>query len=429
MASDGRGMLRPDESASVKDDDFTIESHSHVDAFAETPADTTMEAEPAPVVPQQASAAAPDSEDDGDQGDAVADGAADGSGEQSQSRLGKADAATGGVKPRAKNKTSLDKRTQKLKHDVDTLTYQRREAERQLADLNRQIAERRTAEPAPAEKPKVEAVAAPMPTVPKYRDYATDEEYEGAVAKYHTDLTAWQQGQISAATTKIRDEITQGVESRFRGAGEEAAARATEQRLLTTLETVRSGKADWAEKAAALKDVTSAWYDPAKHGDAATPFLSDLARTRLAMGLEDGGELLYWLGSDPDRAQAVADLLPNRPIRDAIVHAPSVIDLLDHFATDEGQREFEALKQMHPLRVNQAIGALSARLAGASSGSPARPHPITKAQPSARPPAGTPGARGTGTPPGSKMPPFNDWMAAEDAKELAEKKRAAGIAG
>ena len=46
---DDRGMLRPDESASVKDDDFTIESHSDPHAFDAVPADTTAGAEAEPV--------------------------------------------------------------------------------------------------------------------------------------------------------------------------------------------------------------------------------------------------------------------------------------------------------------------------------------------------------------------------------------------
>ena len=422
---DDRGMLRPDESASVKDDDFPTESPSDPHAFDAVPADTTAGAEAEPVA--KVTAPVVEAEDADEAEDAIA-AAADTpiDGQESNSRLGKP-AKAPEPKPKA-NKVPLAKRTAQLKHEVDTLTFQRREAERQLTELNRQIAERKTAAPTAPVAKVVETPAPAMPTVPKYRDFETDEAYEAAIGKYHTDLAAYHQTTLSAATTKLRDEIAQGVESRFKGAGEEAAFNTAVQRLQDTKAAVIATKPDWDEKRDALVDIQSAWYDPASMGADKTPFLTDVARTLLMDGNAEGGELLYWLGSDPDRAQAVADLLPTRPLRDAIVSAPSVIALLDHFATDAGQREFEALKQMHPIRMNQAIGLLSARLAGASSGSPTVSHPITKARPSARPPAGTPGARAGESPPG-KMPAFDDWMKAEDAKELAERKRAAGIAG
>ena len=419
---DDRGMLRPDESASVKDDDFVIESHSDVNAFAPTPADTTGGEEPPLAAASSAEAVADDAGDE----QAVSDpDAADG--QVSESRLGKTTAVA--AKPKAKNKVPLEKRTVQLKHEVDTLTHAKHRtkgeldaAERRLADLNREIAAREAGRGTGQPPAQATPEPATMPTVPNYRAFATDEEYEAAVGKYHADLTAYQSAQIAAAERRITD----GVESRFRGVGQEAAAQAALERREATKERVIATKPDWEEKRAALKDVTSSWYDPTQHGEATAPFLSDLASTRLSMGLEDGGELLYWLGEDPDRAQAVADLFPTRPIRDAMINAPSVIDLLEHFTTDAGQREFETLKRMHPIRVNQAIGALSVRLSGASSGSPAVPHPITKAQPSARPPAGTPGARGIGAPPGKK-PPLEDWMKAEDQKELAKKLLAAGL--
>ena len=427
-----RGMLRPDESAGVKDDDFVIESFSAPNAFTETPADTTDIEEP----PKKA-APSPVADVVVDEGDEppVADSAdADDPGQQSQSRLGK---TADPVATAKKNKKPLDKRTSQLQHEVATLTHAKHRTrteldadEKRLADVRREIADleakRSGAPPArePVRAPATSAAEAAMPEHPKYRDFETDEAYEAAVAKWRTeDVPTWQ----TAREQALEQRITQGVDSRFRGADSEAAQRAAERRVVSALQKVRDGKPDWNEKAANLKDVTSSWYDPEKHGDQTTPFLTDLARTRMAMGQEDGAELLYFLAEDPDRAQVLADLLPNRPIRDAIVHAPSALVLLEHFATENGQRDFEALKQMHPIRANQAIGALSARLAGASSGSLAQPHPITQAHPSARPPAGTPGARGSGSPPGKQS--FEDWMKSEDDKELVARKRALGIAG
>ena len=415
-------MLRPDETAGVKDDDFVVESFSVKDAFDPPPDDTTERAEVAAPVEPEATAEV-------DKGEEVAEAAevlaGDEGGEVSESRLGKAEASAA-VPPKPKNKVPASKRTADLKREIDSLTFQRRDAERHLAELKRQTEALARPAEATIEKPAVAAVEdkpIPMPTVPKYREFDTDEAYETAMAKYHADLSA----AINDQQTRLERRITEGVESRFRSAGDDAAAEAAERRLVSTLDKVRAGKTDWDARAAGLKEIRSPWYNPDVHRDATAPFLSDLSKSRLSMGLEDGGELLYWLGEDVDRAQALADLFPTRPIRDALVAAPSVIPLLEHFATDDGQREFDELKRMHPLRVNQAIGALSVRLAGASRGSLAVSHSITKALPSARPPAGTPGAQGT-TRPAGKAPPFLDWMKSEDEKELRERKRQAGIA-
>ena len=436
MAAENPTRTAPDESARVADDEFVIESFSAKNAFETPPPDTTADragasaavVEDATVVVEEVEAPSPDGETPED-ADHI-----------SASRLG-AEQRTDQqppVKPaKGKNKVPLKERTVQLKHEVDTLTHQKHRTkseleadQRRLDDLKREIAASEAK--LRGGPPSADAVTrqpatdepTPMPELPDYRKFATDEEYEAAVGKYRTEMSAWHR----AENERLERRIAQGVESRFQSDGDARAADASEQRLVATLDKVRTGKLDWNERAAALKDISSSWYDPTKHGDATAPFLSDLARARLSMGLEDGGDLLYWLGEDSDRAQVLADLFPTRPIRDAIVHAPSVLPLLEHFATDEGRAEFEALKQMHPIRVNQAIGALSVRLAGASSGSPAPPHPITKAQPSARPPAGTPGARGTTGPATTTKQSFETWMAEEDAKDQRARERLAGIA-
>ena len=436
MADTLLGSLRPDESAGVKDDDFVVESHSAPNAFDPPPEDTTtIDDAPAPVAVADV-AETLDEDADGD--------------EVSRSRVEPAVAGAPAPKPGKANKVPLAKRTAQLKHEVDTLTHQKHRTrteleadERRLADVRRELATLQghrdappAKEPATAAAPGREAAAdAAMPAHPQYRDFETDEAYEAAVAKWRSeDVPAWQ----TARDAALEQRITSGVDSRLRGAGDHAAFREAVGRLEATKAAVIEAHPDWDEKREVLSDLRSAWYDPRAHKGTTTPFLSDLARTLLMQGNPEGGELLYWLGSDPDRAQAVADLHPGvirmtdgtltSPLRDALLSAPSVIPLLDHFATDAGQREWAALKQMHPIRMNQAIGLLSARLAGASSGSPGRPHPITSAHPSARPPAGTPGARGSGGGPGQKQS-FEDWMQAEDAKELAARKRAAGLAG
>lgn len=436
MADEQTRSGRPDESASVSDSDFQIESASAKNAIEAPPEDTTQGRAPVAAAAEPVEeAVVEESTEQVEEPETPLEDAS----HTSASRVEKPKPAAAAAKP--KNKVPLAKRTADLKHEVDVLTHTKHRtrgeveaAERKLAELNRQIAENEAklaGKPAPAATAKPGQPAADaepaMPEFPDYRKFATDEEYEAAKAKYHTDLTAYNR----AMAERIEKRITQGVEARFRGANDEAQITAAVDRLTTTRNKVAESKPDWEDRRANLAGVQSAWYDPDRHKADKTPFLTDLARTLLMQGNEEGGELLYWLG-DPDQAertQALADLLPSRPLRDAIVAAPSVIPLLDHFATEAGQVEFERLKQMHPVRVHQAIGALSVRLAGVSSGSPAPSHPITKAQPSARPPAGTPGARGTtGASASTGKTTFDDWMAAEDAKERSARERLAGIA-
>ena len=435
MADDRVVRQRPDESASVNDDAFTLDSASHPKAFTEVPADTTVGAVVEPPVVE-----ATVDVDGSETAVVIADPDDDGHVSASRATTEAAQAAAVAAQathPVKGNKVPLKERTAKLKHEVDTLTHTKHRtrgeveaAERRLADLTRQIADNETRlrgtpskdDPKPVAASATDDAELPMPEFPDYRKFATDEEYETARAKFQTDMATWQR----ADRERLERRLTAGVESRFRDAGAEAQFEAAVKRLETTRDKVAGSKPDWDEKRANLADVQSSWYDPVRHGEAKTPFLSDVARTLLMQGRDEGAELLYWLGEDPDRAQALADLIPTRPMRDALVNAPSVIPLLDHFATEEGRAEFEAMKQMHPIRANQAVGALAVRLAGASSGSSAMSHPITKAQPSARPPAGMPGARGQsgqGTPKRN----FADDVLEENAQELMKTARSSGV--
>lgn len=339
-------------------------------------------------------------------------------------------AATPGAKPKKKGPT-LTERTTQLKRDVDALTYSKHQAQRELDALTAQLAARRAelpeAPPVAAAKPARPAATAdapadpgPMPQPPKYRDFATDEEFDAATVKWQTDVAAWQ----TARDTALEQRITGGLDSRLTAAEVQAAARRADAALAERITAAQAKHPDWAAKTAALRDLRSAWYDPAVHGPgSSTPFLSDLVQNHDA----DGAELLPWLGSDLARAQVLADLRPTRPLRDALVYAPSILPLLEYFATPDGVQAFEGLKGMHPLRMTHALGALSARLMAASRGPAPAAHVMTKAVPPAKPPGGTLGAQGAGTPPANQS--FDDWMAAEDRRELAERKRLAGISG
>jgi len=406
------------------DDGFTHESASVL--FTPPPIDTTVGAESAAEAPPVEAVAI----------DVVSD-AEPPSDEQAEPPISDPSQESASLdtapapKSQKKKGPTLSERTAALKKDVDTLTYQKHQTQREmdeaaarLASMRAEVADleaKRTGPAAPTQPvPAVTASDAvgPMPEHPKYRDFATDEEYETAVGQWRTDTATWQ----TARETALEQRITGGIDSRLTAAQRAEAARHADTALAQRIDAARAKYPDWAAKTAALQRLRSAWYDPAAHGaGSTTPFLSDLAQHHDT----DGAELLPWLGSDPARAQVLADLRPTRPLRDALVLAPSLLPLLDFFVTPDGARAFEELKGMHPIRMNHALGTLSARLMAASRGSAPAAHAMTQAVPPAKPPVGMPGARGAGAPAATQS--FDDWYEAENRRELAERKRLAGI--
>lgn len=441
----GAGGGGADESAAGDAGEFSSESASV--AFTQAPGDTTqgVEQQTGAAGTEEMSASA-EGVNDGGTEEVIEgiEGAADKVAEQP-----KAAAPAGkGQQPKAgKKNVPLSERVTDLKKQVDTLTHQKHKttsefekAQTKLADLNRQIqdAEKKLAggtttatTGADGTKPSEQKADAadPIPDHPDYRKFATDEEYDAAVAKWRTDVSAWHGRQ----TDSVRKSLEDGIEKRFEEHGQRQSSEQIAATVKTTLDKVRNVDAKkWAESTEKLKGLTSAWHDPEKHGERLTPFLSDLSVSLLMQGSEEGGTILTFLADDPDRAQRLADLLPTRPLRDALVSAPSVTPLLEYFATDEGAEEFEALKQMHPRRMYIALGALYSRLAPAHSGSGAAAHHVTQARPSSRPQGGTPGARsgGGGGTNGNQTGTggnFDDWMAGEDARERADKLKLAGV--
>src|SRR3990167_3910295 len=319
----------------------------------------------------------------------------------------------------AKNKgKTLNERKASLTKEIDALTYRKHETDRQfqesaarLAKLRGELVEGESKLPGKGPAAPATAVASvARPKHPKYQDFETDELYNAAVATWETADQQW----LEARETALKTDITTGLDARLQREREMSAARVAQDELVGRLEAAREAHADWDEKAGVLADLRSSWVDPSS--DLKTPFLSDIGQNT-----PDGPEFLYWLATHPTEAQALADLQPTQPLRDAIIIASSPHQLMEHFATLEGQREFQRLKGMHPGQMFQMVGALSARLAAAPGGpTAAAPHPITAAVPSAKPPVGAPRARtdsGSGASPGS----FEEFMAAEDAKEKAAK--------
>ncbi len=344
-------------------------------------------------------------------------------------------AAKGAKAPQAPQAGGKKKdRVETLQQQIGTKTFELRSTEREIAKrkaeldaIDREIAARKAGAETPAAgkdgKPAVAATAAPaeLPEHPKYRDFATDDEYEAAVAKWKVDV----QAVMAARETALKTDIEKSIDTRLSSRDQVAQAKTVRDVVARTLQAVAAEYDDWGDHADALETIRSSWFDPEKHGDNQAPFLHDLAFTRLQEGDAEGGHLLRFYGEDAERAQALADLLPTRGLRDALVVAPHIRKVLAYFATDEGAKEFENLSRMPAARVSLAVGALSARL-GAASGGTARPaHSITKAT---HPGGHTRGdAKGRGQvaakPAAASGDEFEAFMAQEDAKEQAARER------
>ena len=417
-----------DLSADQGDGDWAVESHS-VDQTP-PPLDTTEAAIAAEA--KAAAAAAPKvaAKPAGTVAPVVEDGDQVSASDDDLSESASVDAAKPEPKAAAKKKT-LDDRQKSLTKEINQLTYQKHATAKDIADAQKTLTalraelaetERKLGKDTPPKKaavgsPDQPATAASMPVHPKYTDFETDEQYTEAEGKWHTEVATWQTAREAALEAKI----AAGVDQRLTADQRRRQAEASVADFATRLETAKAAHPDWDEKAAGLADVRSPW---AASDAAPTPFLTDLARYN-----EDGPEVLYWLASHPDEAQELANLLPTRPMRDALLESSSAVALLEHFATPEGQQAFQAMQRMHPVRLMQAIGALSARLTAESSGpAPTVPRPITSAVPSAKPPVGSPRARSE---PGVDDPnaPFNfeKWNADEDRRERKEKERLLGL--
>lgn len=429
----------PDPSdAAGSDADWAVESHSA--SVEPPPLDTTAgKATPEPAAAVEAAEGVADAQAGAGDDDGAVDAGVTtrGAGEESASAAGRPprdDAgrfAKGKTTTTPKPRSSPTARTSQLQGDIDRLTHLKHKTAGEIAQLEAKRAAllKETggttapgapvaAAPATGQKADI-AAPKPMPEPPNYRDFATDEEYETARNKWHADVATWHTGE----TERLKADITSGVEARFKSSEQAAASAASEAEFTGRIEAERAKHADWDQQIAGLKDLRSSWYDPAFHGvDTTTPMLSALVRFH-----PEGPGLLPWLGSDPERAQLIADLMPTPAIGNALMHVPSLQTVLDHFTTPEGVQEYEALRAMHPQQVAVAMGALSARLgAGAAPrGSAPAPRPITSAVPPAKPPVGAPGARGAA--PAKSEDSFESFMAAEDAKDQEKRRQLAGL--
>ena len=406
--------------------EWLSESHSVMDAVAETPADTTVHL-------KDSAASVVEGEDGRSAEDRVEVSPTPSDDVESYSAATVAERVAGGATPSKKKdeKHAPATRKKSIQAEIDDLTYRRETLRRETETEEARLRTLRTSV-APSEvaaKPGAtvdETKGAlgndPRPARPKYKDFDDLEKFDDATAQWEADDVAW----MTRREARLRSEIEQGFDARLKSADADRFAEQADRDLSARVRSGKKAFEDFDAKVAHVKDLRSSWYRADRHGDALTPFLSDVT----ANG-QNPAAVLYLLGSlaaaEPEKAQQLADLLPTRPIRDAILASSSPEVLLEHFASDEGGEEFDTIKGMPPARQIMALGALEARLADASDRGPSAgaPAPITGASPSAKPPVGSPRARAGD--PANKPFVFDEWMRDEDAKELEERKKLLGV--
>lgn len=266
------------------------------------------------------------------------------------------------------------------------------------------------AEPAPA-KP---AAASALPPKPKEEDFDTTEAWSQKLDEWYEARTA---AQVDERLAAARSDAEKQQES-------DAAVRARSEidaTVRSNLEHFRKHeKAD--EMAAALSAVKSPWYEPLKHGD-------DMAKslTHFTTRHAKGGEALVFLGQNPEKAQALANLSGHPERHPGHVRAwvnltavtKNPVKMLDFMSTENGGNWFEALGTLPEHQQLVEIGSMEGRLAAvpapeaARRGGPAAGD-VSKAPPPATPPRGT-----SGTPAASSRMP-TQFDGSKDSEPFAD---------
>lgn len=332
--------------------------------------------------------------DDGD--DAADDQAATSEKPKAKAADAKADAAT----PKKKGKDAVSQRESRLdelQRDINASTYTKHQLQRDIADLEARRAALSSGQPAqpgsaPAQTQSADAAqkADDLPPMqPSYADFSEEEEYQQAMQQWQKDMVSWSDRRIAT-----------GLETRMSAREQRDARMQAEREFASRMQATSNQHDDFGEAIEAVGSLASPWAaaTPEKYVDIGpdgremfvpAPFLWDVIRNS-----QDGPEVLYYLGTHAEEAQALAELQPTTPIADAIIRSPSPVQLMAYFATPQGRQHFDQLKAMHPVVLNQQIGLLTAQVSAAPSGptGPA-PQPITAATPHARPPRGAPRAQ------------------------------------
>lgn len=284
--------------------------------------------------------------------------------------------------PRAARR-GLERRSEHLRRRVDETTRELRETERLLEARRRELAglgrRDRPATDAPTRPAAPVAEERPTrPRLPKWSEFEkagkTWEDYEAAQAKYDQDLDQYDVAMASylqRTATRATDERL--ASTRISAVQERSAAAHAER-----MQRFREANEDWRDIEADLEGLES-------------PFLFDAIFHH-----DKGDEILAWCGRHRDLADELVELPLTNAMMAAVRSSSDPVPLLQYLAANPTETERIARLPYSPAL--KALGALEARLDGATADAP-RPGSSRDArrQPAAPPPSQRAGQR-SGTP-------------------------------
>lgn len=297
------------------------------------------------------------------------------------------------------------KRQETLQARIDDATFQLRETERQLE------ARRRELDPDAPPARRAPAADAPPPedVKPTWKVY---QEEGKSWDDYTADKDAWQDREFDRRTAKVATQTKTEV-------AQTQAVQAKAQAFLGRVNAAREAHPDYDAVVGGLTMEN-------------TPFIANLAANS-----EQGAELLYYLGQNPEIAEDLAALTPPVEIRGRLTHHPSHAAILEALRTspkpaelltkllDPQSEHFERIAGLSGAQAFRELLKLEGDAAPVQTPgrSPATPQRRTAAPP-LRPPQGA-AAAGDGTrPPDSSALDFSpEFIRAENEAERRRGRR------
>lgn len=196
---------------------------------------------------------------------------------------------------------------------LDEVTKARREAERERDALKaeseqlkrdleaaRKPADKPATTPAPVEtKPETQVENKPRPKMPKLDDPEIDGDFDKLQEKletYHEELTDWKYDQRSSTEKKQAETARVAKEAADKTAAEKAKTEGLQSDFVTRVNSAKEKHSDWEE--VMNRTTEKPLYSP--------------AMSAAIRGFDDPGEIAYFLASNPEESQKIAELTAHK---------------------------------------------------------------------------------------------------------------------
>lgn len=185
-----------------------------------------------------------------------------------------------------------------FEREITKQRNKRRAAESQVADLSKQVAALAEAVKNAATKPPVETKPPedPKPARPRREQFENPQAYDAAMEQHETNLVEWAARQ---AAGKAKVEVTRETQ-------EAEAKRKKEETAAAIAERAKQIQQEWSAKRDAALEKYPDYEEIAEDDDL---LITDVAAHAI-MAADNGPEIAYHLGKNPDEAARIAKLFP-----------------------------------------------------------------------------------------------------------------------